>query len=480
MKRLTLLAAAAALWLAGCASVPPGTSAESAAPASQPPATLVAQTGDIHHYRLGNGMEVIVKPDRRAPTAIQMIWVRTGSIDEVDGTSGIAHMLEHMMFKGTPSLPPGEFSRRVAALGGQENAFTSRDYTGYFQQVPAQRLADVMQLEADRLAHNQWPDEEFLREREVVTEERRARIDDQPRARLFEQMFASAFLADPARRPIIGWMADIAAYTPQDVRDFYQKWYVPGNMALVVVGQVEPEQVLALAQQHYGAIPARALPERKPFVEPAQQGERRLQLHDRAEQHLLTLAYKVPLLRNLQTPDAQDRDALALMLLSTILDGYDGARLERALTRGGKRLADSVGSSAMVTGRSGGLFVLTGIPARGISPTRLEQGLQAEIRRIARSGVSEAELQRVLTQWTASEVYAQDSLYAQASALGQAWIQKDPLNRTEMLVQQLRTITPRDVQRVAQQYFQPEQLTVATLVPKKPDANRAPAPKGKP
>lgn len=165
-----------------------------------PPATSAATASGAQQFTLKNGMQLIVQPDHRAPTAVHMVWLRVGSMDEVDGTTGVAHVLEHMMFKGTKTLPPGEFSRRVAALGGRENAFTSRDYTGYYQQIPAHRLEDVMKLESDRFAHNQWPDEEFKKELEVVKEERRLRTEDQPRAVLSEQLFATAFIASPYRR----------------------------------------------------------------------------------------------------------------------------------------------------------------------------------------------------------------------------------------------------------------------------------------
>ena len=172
-----------------------------------------------------------------------------------------------MMFKGTPTLGVGEFSRRVAALGGRENAFTSRDNTAYHQQIPSGSLEDVMRLEADRFAHNQWPDEEFNKERQVVTEERRMRIEDSPRAQMYEALNAAMYQASPYRRPVIGWMSDIAAYTPQDARDFYQRWYVPGNAALVVAGDVDPLEVKRLAEKHFGSIPARPVPARKSFLE---------------------------------------------------------------------------------------------------------------------------------------------------------------------------------------------------------------------
>ena len=236
------------------------------------PATASAQPArSTYTYTLSNGMQLWVRPDRRAPTAVHMVWVRVGSMDEVDGTSGVAHVLEHMMFKGTARLAPGEFSRRVAALGGRENAFTSKDYTGYFQQIPANRLEDVMQLEADRLVNNQWPDDEFARELEVVKEERRMRTEDNPRALLHEVLGATALSASPYRRPIVGWMSDLDAMTAQDARDFYKRWYTPLNAVVVVAGDVDPEQVRAGSQTPGGPAPDRRAADRP-------QGARRAKL----------------------------------------------------------------------------------------------------------------------------------------------------------------------------------------------------------
>ena len=282
-------------------------------------------------------MTLIVKPDRRAPTAVHMVWVRVGSMDEVDGISGVAHVLEHMMFKGTAELKPGEFSRRVAALGGRENAFTMRDATGYFQQIPAGKLEEVMKLEADRFAHNQWPDDEFRRELEVVKEERRLRTEDAPRALLWEVLNAAVFQASPYRRPIIGWMSDLDAMTPQDARDFYKRWYVPANAVVVVAGDVDPAQVLRLAQKHYGRHPGAAgaaSASRAPSR--SRSGVRRIEFKAPAEQAYVALAFKVPQLTSFE-PGPENDDALALTVLAAVLDGYSGARLDRALTQGPDR-----------------------------------------------------------------------------------------------------------------------------------------------
>ena len=411
-------------------------------------------------------MQLIVQPDHRAPTAINMVWLRVGAMDEVDGTTGVAHVLEHMMFKGSKELAPGEFSRRVAALGGQENAFTNRDYTGYYQQIPVNRLREVMALEADRFAHNQWPDEEFTKEIEVVKEERRMRTEDNPRAMLFEQLSAAVFHANPYGRPVVGWMSDLEAMTPDDVREFHQKWYVPENATVVIAGDVDVDQVRQWAEETYGKIPARPAPVSKPREEPRQLGMRRIEVKQPAEQAYVAMAYRVPSIRNVQNlTTAEDKDALALLVLSAVLDGYDGARLERALVQGKDRVADGASSSAGVMGRGPALFILSGVPAQGKSTTELEQALRAQVQRIAREGVTDAELQRVKTQWRASQVYERDSVMGQAQSLGSYWVMGMPVNAEELLLDALMQVTPADVQRVAGQYFGDDQLTVGTLVP---------------
>src|SRR5574340_648593 len=225
---------------------------------------------------LPNGLHVIVKEDHRAPTVVHMVWYRVGSMDEMDGRSGVAHVLEHMMFKGTRRIGPGEFNERVAAAGGRDNAFTSRDYTAYFQQVPKNRLGEMMALEADRMAHLVISADSFGKEIKVVMEERRWRTDDQPEALLLETLMATAFAAHPYRRPIIGWMSDLEHLTAADARDWYRHWYVPNNAYVVVVGDVNKDDVFRLAEKTYGAIPRRALPPRHVEAEPLQRGIKRL------------------------------------------------------------------------------------------------------------------------------------------------------------------------------------------------------------
>ncbi|MDE2418816.1 MAG: insulinase family protein [Burkholderiales bacterium] len=455
------------------------------------PVLLVSLSGEaaeapgVQQFTLKNGMSLIVKPDHRAPTAVHMVWVRVGSMDEVDGTSGVAHVLEHMMFKGTPTVKAGDFSRKVAALGGRENAFTSKDYTGYYQQIPSARLEDVMRLESDRFAHNQWSDEDFRKELEVVKEERRLRTEDNPHARLQEAMDAVIFQAAPYRRPIVGWMSDLEALTPDDARAFYKRWYTPTNATVVVAGDVQVSQVHAWAEKYYGSLPAHPVPPRKPREEPAQSGLRRLDFKAPAEQSYVALAFKVPGFKaaalDAKAGAASDggskdenRDALALTVLSAVLAGYDNARLERALTQGEDPVADSAGAYCGMAGRGPQLCSLYGVPATGKTAAQVEQALRQQVARIASEGVSEAELNRVKNQWVAGEVYKQDSVFNQARILGVHWINGFPLDADERIITRLRAVTAAQVQDVAARYFGDDALTVATLLPQPPDKTRKP------
>jgi zinc protease len=449
-------------------------------PSPSPAGTVPAVSGAARaqQFTLANGMTLIVQPDRRAPTAVHMVWVRVGSMDEVDGTSGVAHALEHMMFKGSKRLKPGEFSRQVAALGGQENAFTTRDYTGYYQQIPSAKLADVMKLESDRFANNRWPDDEFKREIEVIKEERRMRTEDQPRALLGEQQNAAVFMASPYHRPVVGWMSDLDAMTADDVRDFHRRWYVPANAAIVVAGDVDVAAVRALADATYGRIPAGAVPSRKPRDEPQQRGIRRIEFKAPAEQAYVALAFRAPKFDPAASAGhAESDDALALVVLSALLDGYPGARLDRALTQGPDRVADSAGSYAGLASRGPQLFELDGVPAAGKTAEAVEAALRAEIARVARDGVGEAELARVKTQWVASQTYKLDSVMSQARELGANWVQGLPLDASAQLIARLQAVTAAQVQAVAGRYFGDDQLTVATLrpLPLDPTKKRQPA-----
>lgn len=409
---------------------------------------------------LKNGFKVIVKEDHRAPTAVHMVWYKVGSMDEVDGTSGVAHALEHMMFKGTPSVGPGEFNKRVAAAGGRDNAFTNYDYTAYFQQVPKQKLPEMMALEADRMRHLNLDPKEFAKEIQVIMEERRMRTDDQPQALLFETLASSAFQAHPYRRPVIGWMADLEHMSAADLRDWYNRWYEPDNATLVVVGDVDHREVFKLAEKTYGRLASRPLPQRKELTEPEQKGERRVSVKAPAELPQVLLAWKAPVLRDVE----KDSDPYALQMLAAVLDGHDAARLNTSLVRD-QRLAIAVGASYDDTSRGPTLFVLSGTPAEGHTPAEVEAGLKAEIARIQKDGVSDDELKRARAQLVASQVYKRDSMFAQAMEIGQLAIVGLSYKQVDRMLEKLQAVSAADVQRVARDYFKDDTLTVGRLDP---------------
>ncbi len=421
-------------------------------------------------FTLKNGLKVIVKEDHRAPTVAHMVWYRTGSMDESNGTTGVAHVLEHMMFKGTKTLKPGEFSARVAALGGRENAFTSKDYTAYFQQIEKSRLPQVMALEADRMANLVLDKGEFEKEIKVVMEERRLRTEDQPISLVYEALSAVAFTAHPYRNPVIGWMNDLQNMTVEDTRDWHARWYTPNNAVLVVTGDVDAKEVARLAERHYGRIKPRTVASIRPQIDPPQRGMRRVLIKAPAENPYVALAFKVPALRDVE----KDEEAYALDVLSAVLDGYDNARLNARLVRT-TRVANSAGASYSGISRGPTLFMLDGVPAAGVSTEQLEKHLRAEIERIAREGVAEDELKRVKTQLIADQIYKRDSIFGQAMEIGVMETSGLSHRDIDRIIEKLRAVSAAQVQAVAQKYFGDDSLTIATLQPLPLEAGK-PAP----
>lgn len=299
------------------------------------------------------------------------------------------------------------------------------------------------------------------------------RTDDNPRAQLFEQLSAEAYMASPYRRPVVGWMSDLDAMQPDDARNFYKRWYVPANAAVVIAGDVDVAKVRQLVDKYYGSIPAHAVPTRKPREEPEQNGIRRLDFKAPADQAYVALAFKVPQLRNFDN-SVETNDALALTVLGAVLDGYEGARLDRALTQGPDRVADSVSAGNGLSGRGPQMFTMTGVPAKGKTPEQVEAALRAEVAKVARDGVSEAELNRVKVRWVAGEVYKLDSLMNQARELGGNWIVGLPLDADQRLLDRLRAVTADQVKAVAAKYFGDDHLTVGVLRPLPVDPNRKP------
>ena len=424
------------------------------------PATPVLAAADTAEHKLGNGLRVIVKPDRRAPVVVVMLLYQVGSMDEVNGVTGVAHVLEHMMFKGTAATPAGEYSRAIAAAGGRDNAFTSNDFTGYFAVLQKSRLELALRLEADRMANLILSPEEFAKEIKVVMEERRLRTEDRPRALVYEQLMATALSAHPYRKPIIGWMSDLENMRVDDAREFYQRWYAPNNAALVVVGDVEPDDVIALAEKYFGAIPARTLPERKPQDEPAQLGMKRVTVKAPAELPYVLMTFRTPALRD---PE-REWEPYALEMLAAVLDGSEAARLHRTLVRE-EKIASSADASYDSVARGPGFFYLAAAPTPGRSAEEVEQALRREMTKIIEQGVDQEELDRVKAQAVAAHVFQRDSMFFQAQQIASLEAAGISHQTLDLQLQKLRAVTPEQVQEVARKYFRDDVLTIATLDP---------------
>jgi zinc protease len=414
----------------------------------------------VSEYELANGLKVVVKEDRRAPVVVTQVWYKVGSSYEPDGITGISHVLEHMMFKGTEEVGPGEFSRTISALGGSENAFTSRDYTAYFETLASEHLETALRLEADRMRNLVLDADEFARELMVVKEERRLRTEDSPSGQLFEQFSAVAWRTSPYRNPVIGWMNDIKHLTVDDLAAWYERWYAPNNATLVVVGDVDPEQVRALAERYFGPFERVEIPPQKPVVEPPQRGETRIEVRVPARQPYLLMGFKAPVVGQA----GEEWEPYALYVLSSVLDGGNSARLSRDLVRG-SGVAASAGASYSPYSRFSGMFLLDGTPTDDHSVAEVESALRAEVERLRTELVEPEELERIVTQAVASKVFEADSLFAQAmeigvlETIGLDW----RLIKTE--IDAIRAVTPEQVRSVAERYLVDDNLTVATLVP---------------
>lgn len=415
---------------------------------------------EIFEKTLKNGLKVVVKEDHRAPVVVQQVWYHVGSMDEKTGKTGVAHALEHMMFKGTKSVPAGEFSRQIAAAGGRENAFTNEDYTAYFQQLHKSKLPLAMKLEADRMHNLKLTSIEFSKEIKVVMEERRMRTDDEPRSLLSENLMAAAYQEHPYRRPVIGWMSDLLALDVDDVKAWYQAWYAPNNATLVVAGDVKAAEVFKLAERYYGPIPARKLPVLRKYTEPPQPGIKRIVVKAPAELPQLLMVYHAPALQDAE----KDWKPYALQVLAGVLDGNDSARLNKALVRE-QQLASNAGAGYDATSRGPAMFVLEGTPSSGKTVDDLEAGLRGQIALLAKDGVSEEELKRVKAQVAADEVYKLDSTFYQAMQIGELESIGLGYPAIPLLLKKLQAVTATQVQDVAREFFKDDNLSVGVLDP---------------
>lgn len=433
---------------------------------------------NIQEFKLDNGLHLIVQEDHRSPVVVSQVWYRAGSLDENNGKTGVAHVLEHMMFKGTKQVPPGQFSRLIAAAGGKENAFTGQDYTCYFQQLEKSKLPLSFKLEADRMANLQLTKEEFDKEIKVVMEERRWRTDDKPQSQVNEEFMAMAYKAHPYQRPVVGWMNDLENMTYLDAQEWYKTWYAPNNATVVVVGDVDAATVFKLAKQYFGGIKAHELPVRKPQVEPVQKGERRVVVKAPAKLPYLLMGFHTPTLSDAPKTAEQDWEPYALEVLAGVLSGNDSARLNQKLVREQQIAIDvSAGYDSTNRGRQS-LFELDGTPSQGKTVAELEDALFEQVDKIKTSGATQEELNRIKAGVIASEVYKRDSMFGQAMEIGTLETTGYSWKLSKEFIAKIQAVTSEQVQAVAKKYLVKDNMTVATLDPQPIDPNAKP--QGKP
>jgi len=414
----------------------------------------------VYERDFENGLKVLVKEDHRAPVVVSQIWYKVGSSYESGGITGISHMLEHMMFKGTEAYPAGEFSRIISENGGRENAFTGRDYTAYFQTMEKSRLEVSFKLEADRMRNLRLNADELKKELEVVTEERRMRTDDKPRSKMQEYFMAIAFSNSPYRNPVIGWPSDIANYKVEDLQKWYQGWYAPNNATLVVVGDVDSDAVFALAEKYFAHIKSSKIETIKPQAEIEQHGVRKTTVRLPAKLPYILMGYKVPVLNTVEN----ETDAYALEVLAGILDGGNSARLASKLVRG-QQIAVSAGAGYNMITRLPELFLLEATPATGKTVFDMEYALKEEIYNLKAKLVSDEELQRVKAQVLASAVYERDSNFYQAMQLGMLETVGLGWQKVAEYVDKVNQITAEQVRDAARKYLLEDKLTIAYLNP---------------
>jgi len=420
-----------------------------------------AQVFNPETITLSNGLQVVSITNARAPVVAHMVWYRIGAADEPAGKSGIAHFLEHLMFKGTKEIPPGEFSKIVANNGGRDNAFTGHDYTGYFQNIARDRLELVMKMEADRMSNLVLTDAEVNPEREVVREERRSVVENNPRSRLREQLNAALFLNHPYGRPIIGWDHEIRNLTTADALAWYRNYYAPNNAVLVVAGDITMADLKPLAEKYYGVIPPKPLPARLRPVEPPHQAARRVELKDgRVRQVTWNRVFLAP-----SYVAGEKEHADPLQVLAEVVGGGVSSRLHRGLVLD-RQLATSAGAyydpdSLDQTG--------FGVSAALRPETKIEEfeaAIEAELRRVVENGVGEDEVERAKSRMRAAAVYARDSLQGGARALGTAIVTGTSIDHVESWPRRMAAVTAAQVSAAARAILREERSATGLLLPK--------------
>ncbi|OJX68638.1 pitrilysin family protein [Magnetospirillum sp. 64-120] len=410
---------------------------------------------------LGNGLQVVVVENHRAPIVSHMVWYRVGAADETPGKSGIAHFLEHLMFKGTPEVASGEFSKIVARNGGRDNAFTSSDYTAYFQNIAADRLELVMKMEADRMRNLTLAEADVTSELEVVKEERRSRTDNDPGALLHERLEAALYLNHPYRRPIIGWPDELAGLTRDDAMAYYKRWYAPNNAILVVAGDVDPAKVMDLAERYYGPLKPEDIPPRLRAEEPPQVGARQLTLRDsRVKQPSWSRLYLAP-----SAHSATDKtEVSALEVLSEVLSGGATSRLYKSLVVE-KGLAAAAGASYDSGALDATTFAFYATPRPGVAMDKLQAAIEAEIARVRKDGITPDELRRAKSHLKAEVVYARDSLHTAARVLGEALTTGQSVADVEDWPNRINAVTVEQVNAAARAVLNDDASATGLLLP---------------
>lgn len=429
--------------------------------------TTISLGAEPSEYILSNGMKVLLVEVPKAPVATVQVWYKVGSRNEVMGRAGLSHMLEHMMFKGTAKYPKGSFSRIVRKNGGIDNAFTSQDFTVYFENVAADRVGLALELEADRMQGLVLDDSEFQTEREVVKEERRLRSEDDPQGALVEALFAQAFLSHPYHWPVIGWFADLDAMSLEDLQRHYDTFYSPNNATLVIVGDIKTESLLPAIKRLFEPIPRGPFPKQTLSPEPEQRGERRFLLKREAQVPFVMMGFRVP--------NYSNEDSYALDILESILSHGKSSRLYQSLVYDQKNSL-AVGAEYSVLQTDPGLFYFYSLVNPGAKVEGVEEAIQREIVRLQNEPPSEQELQRAKNQVEAARVFEQDSNFRHAMLMGQAESVGAGWRRIDQFVERIRAVTAKDIQRVAKQYLTPDNRTVGILIPLPPSPSPDSAP----
>lgn len=414
----------------------------------------------VHEFKLDNGLRVLVKEDHRAPVVVSQVWYKVGASYETLGITGISHMLEHMMFKGTQKIGPGELASLVSKNGGQQNAFTSEDYTGYYQVFEKSKLSVSFELEADRMHNLIFSEAEFAKEHQVVMEERRLRTDDDPQSLTYERFMAAAHTASPYHHPVIGWMSDINQLTLADLKAWYERWYAPNNATVVVVGDVVAAEVFEMAKKYFGPLSPKALIPQKETPEIPPMGQREIVVKTPAKLPWIIMGYNVPTAKTAK----HSAEVYALDVITAILDGGRSARFEKELVRE-KQIVSSIGTGYQPFDRLDTILMITAVPTANHTPNDVKQAVLHQIERLKKDLVTPGELARVKAQVLAQKIYKKDSISSQAQEIGSLESVGLSWQLGEDYAKNIQAVTPEQIKQAAIKYLVSERLTIATLDP---------------